>query len=69
MDVKDAARAITKDIVFMDTHGAGFSVTGVMLEPSSNKHVALYRLPPVKKPTIRKPATGDSQPVMKSEVD
>ena len=56
MVVKDAAMSLTKDIVFIDTHGVEFKVQGKNLTPSSKEHLALYRLllPPRKRVAVKR---------------
>lgn len=48
--VKNSARYLTKDIIFLGTHGIEFMVNGKVVKPSGHEHIAAYRLlPPNKK--------------------
>lgn len=44
MDVKDAARSVANDIVYMGVRGVEFMVDGIKVKPSSTKQIALYRI-------------------------
>ncbi len=73
MDVKDAARAVATEIVYLSTSGVEFVVNGKNVVPSSQQNpIALYRMDPTvvrkraakaatKKATKRPQASGEGR--------
>ncbi len=62
--IKNAAFWLTKDIIYISTHGLTFTVNGKTIVPSSDKKIAAYRLLPVKKKAAKKPKMAATKPAV-----